>query len=154
MLTKEQRRELNTRFWNGFKQAMRSVKSSSGRRISWVSYPSDVKYIFVRMELDNRHTRLCIDVQAKDSSVRAIIWEQMTELKKVLENEMNWDTIWIEDHVTNEGLSISRIKWEKEGLNFYDEGNWPEIMAFLKDRLVEFDRFYQEYKDILIALAE
>jgi hypothetical protein len=154
MLTKEQRKELNTRFWSGFKQFMRSEKSASGRRISWVSYPSDVKYIFIRMEADQHNTRLCIDIQSKDEAIRAIIWEQMTELKKVLENEMDWDTVWQETYTNTEGMQLSRIKWEKEGLNFYNEENWPEIMAFLKSRLVEFDRFYQEYKDILIALAE
>lgn len=154
MLTKEQRRELNTRFWTGFKQFMRYEKSSSGRRLSWVGYPSDVKYIYIRMESDNQHTRLCIDIQAKDAAIRAVFWEQMTELKKVLEDEMTWETTWMEDFTTLDGLLISRIKWEKEGLNFYNEEDWSEIMGFLKSRLLEFDKFYQEYKDILIALAE
>lgn len=154
MLTKEQRKELNSRFWNGFKQFMRPYKSSSGRRISWVSYPSDVKFLFVRMEVDNRFTRLCLDVQAKDPSIRAIFWEQLGELKKVLEAEMSIETVWIENQTTPDGHLISRIKWEQEGLNFYNETDWPKIMEFLKERLVEFDRFYQEYKDILITLAE
>jgi hypothetical protein len=154
MLSKEERKARNASFWDTFKKEMRSTKSSSGRAMSWVSYPSDVKDIYIRLETDQHGARLCFDIQAKDDGIRSILWEQMTELKKVLENEMTWETIWIEAYTTKEGKSISRIEWRNDELNFYKDEDWPLIRAFFAQRLVEFDRFYQEFKDILIALAD
>lgn len=154
MLTKEERKERNTAFWTDFKKYMRSFKSSNGRRMNWIGYPSDVKNIYIRMEIDSQSACLCFDIQSKDHGIRAILYEQMTELKKVLEATMNWETQWVEDYQTKEGLTISRILWESEPLNFYKDEDWPKIMEFLKDRLIEFDEFYQEFKDILVALAE
>lgn len=154
MLTKEERKERNTAFWADFKKLMRPYKSSNGRRMNWIGYPSDVKYIYIRMEIDSQSAILCFDIQAKDSGVRAILFEQMLELKKVLEASMNWETQWVMDFQTKEGQTISRIFWESESINYYKDEDWPKIMDFLKDRLIEFDEFYQEFKDILVALAE
>lgn len=154
MLSKEERKERNTAFWAEFKKVMRPFKSSNGRRMNWIGYPSDVKNIYIRMEVDNLSARLCFDIQAKEEGVRAILYEQMTELKKVLESSMKTETHWIKDFQTKEGITISRVFWESEPLNFYKDEDWPKIMAFLKDRLIEFDEFYQEFKDILVALAE
>ena len=154
MLTKEERKARNADFWNTLKKEMRSIKSSSGRAMSWISYPSDVKNIYIRLEADQYGARLCFDIQTKDEGIRAILWEQMTELKKVLENEMTWETIWIENFTTKEGKAISRIEWRNDTLSFYKDEDWPIIRQFLSQRLIEFDRFYQEYKDILIALAD
>lgn len=154
MLSREAKKEMNTEFWGLFRKEMRKYKSSNGFGMNWTNYPSDVKYVYIRMETDGKSARLCMDIQAKDEGIRSIIWEQMTELKKVLEAEMNWETVWIEHFINKDGLTLSRIKWEKEGVNFFHKEDWPEIMSFLKDRIIEFDVFYQEFKDILIALAE
>jgi hypothetical protein len=67
---------------------------------------------------------------------------------------MQQETSWEENFTTKEGLSISRISWTIENLNFYNDEDWDKIYAFYKVRLVEFDEFYQEFKDILIALVE
>jgi hypothetical protein len=106
------------------------------------------------MEVDGKAAKLCFDIQAKDEGVRSILWEQMIELKKVLENTMNWEANWSEHFIDVNGQTISRISWEKHGVNFYKDEDWPEIMTFLEERIIEFDLFYQEFKDILIALAE
>ena len=154
MLSKEERKQRNSDFWNVFRKRMRSFRSTNGRTINWVTYPSDVRYIFIRMEVDGRCAKLCLDIQSKDEGVRSILWEQMTELKNVLESAINWETQWMEHFTGQNGQLISRISWEKEGVNFYKDEDWPEIMKFLEERIIEFDEFYQEFKDILIALAE
>ena len=122
--------------------------------MNWLNYPSDVKDIYIRLQADNKGTRMCFDIQPKDEGVRAIIWEQMTELKKVMEGSMQHETIWIEQLVSPEGRNFSRIMWEQPGLNFYNEDDHQAIFEFLKNRLIEFDEFYQEFKEILISLTE
>ena len=66
---------------------------------------------------------------------------------------MNCKGEWGEQVYNNEGLVISQIKWEKQGLNFYDENQKLEIFEFFKENLVAFDLFYQEFKEVIINLA-
>lgn len=154
MLSKEERKERNTEFWTTFRTEMRRIPSCDGRSIDWIKYPLNVKDLYLRLEADGNGARVCFDIQPKDDGIRSIIWEQMTELKAVMESEMGAATAWVEFHDTIGGKNISRIYWENPEVNFYRDEDFPEIRSFLKDRLVGFDRFYQEFKEILLTLVE
>jgi hypothetical protein len=154
MLSKEARKERNEMFWAAFKEVMRKVSSSSNRRVNWLSYRTDVKDTYVRLVCDGKLTALCYDIQFRDQSVKDIFWEQLGELKKVMENSMNYPTIWEENYENSDGKIIGRIYWKLDDVNFYNDDDWEKIHLFFRDRLVEFDSFYQEFKDILIALVE
>ena len=105
------------------------------------------------MDADAKGARLTFDIQGKDAGVRQILWEQLYELKIVLESEMGTDGVWIENASTPVVPVFNRIIWERTDLNFYKPEDHPEIINFLADRLIHFDAFYQEFKDILINLA-
>ncbi|MEN9400066.1 MAG: hypothetical protein RL632_1167 [Bacteroidota bacterium] len=154
MLGREEQKLRNSQFWEGFRNYIKKIPSSNGRRMNWLNYPSDVKGIYIRLQCDHLGARLCMDFQQKDPGIRAILWEQMTELKKLLEEAMKYPTRWDPDCMSPEGFAFGRIHWELEGKSFYKDEDWPEIYSFLCDRLVEFDEFYQEFKEILITLSE
>jgi hypothetical protein len=154
MLSKEARKERNVLFWTAFKEVMRKHVSSSGRRVNWIKYPTEVNHTYLRLISDGKQTAVCYDIQFKDEGVQAIFWEQLGELKKVLEASMKHTTNWNESFIASEGTHIARISWELENVNFFKDEDWPIIHYFFKDRLIEFDSFYQEFKDILISLVE
>lgn len=154
MLSREQQKLLNIEFWNEFRKFMNNQKSSNGKRINWLNYPSDVKNLYIRLQADGKGARLCLDIQPKDDGIRSILWEQMAELKKVMENTMTHETIWLEKLWNDEGRVFSRIMWQQEGLDFYILKDRELIFLFLKNRLIEFDTFYQEFKEILISLTD
>jgi hypothetical protein len=95
-----------------------------------------------------------LDIQHKDAGIREIIWEQMGELKKVLENAMTHETIWIQNMHLEDGRDFYRVLWELNNVSFYNENDRLIIFEFLKKRLLEFDEFYQEFKEILISLND
>jgi hypothetical protein len=154
MLSKEARKERNILFWAAFKEVMRKRVSTTGRRINWANYPTEVKNTYVRLISDGKLTAVCYDIQFKDEGVQAIFWEQLGELKKVMESSMNHPTKWNNSFLNAEGIKIKRISWELESVNFYSDQDWPIIQQFFKERLIEFDAFYQEFKDILISLVD
>ena len=152
MFSKEESKRLNLEFWNGFEEYMSKYKSSNGRKINWLKYPSEIKTIFIRLEVNSKSIKLCFDIQNKDDSLREILFEQMTELKVVLEEITEENPEWIENEFVNNQY-ISRIVWENNKYNFYKKNETEFIYNYLKERLVKFDIFYQEYKDILVSLA-
>jgi len=153
MLSKEELKEKNAAFWNEFRMSIKDQRSVNGRQMNWINYPTDVKDVYVRMEVDSKGVRLCFDVQPKDDGLRSIIWEQMTELKAIMQEKMGLEAIWMEESHYWNGRLISRIKWEDNSLNYYKEEDVPKIIEFLKDKLTRFDAFYQEFKYILINLT-
>lgn len=153
MYSKEQLREIRTQFWADFKEHMRQFHSSNGRRMNWLNYPSEIDFIFIRLHADNHGIAFSYDIQGKDAGVRSIVWEQLTELKVVLESEMGTEGIWLEDVSSETVSSYSSIRWEKNGLRFSDPKDKEAIFTFFQEHLIRFDSFYQEFKDILINLT-
>ncbi len=153
MLTKEERKLHHKLFYDGLTKYMKKYKSSNGRRIQWLKYSSDVQGIYIRVLVNHEFAQLCFDIQSKDAGVRTIIWEQMIELKKVLESSMNWETLWIEKDTNDAEQSISRIAWRLEKVSLFNSEDYSKIYEFLKLRFIEFDLFYQEFKEILINLV-
>ncbi len=154
MLNKGELRERNIQFWSDFKEYMRPAISSNGRRINWLSYPTSVKFLYLRMECDKTGARLNFDIQAKDPAIREIVWEQMEELKKVLTDSMGEPGDWNPTCFSADIESFGRISWELKGVNFFVADDHAEIFKFLKEKIIAFDEFYQNYKDILIGLIK
>lgn len=154
MLPKDEQKLKNELFWGNFKTQMKKNMSSTGRRINWLNYPTETKELYLRMQATGKSCSVSFDIQSKDKGVREVIWEQMGELKMVLLSEMIEEGEWIESLELPNGMEISRITWERNDLNYYNESDVLEIYAFFESKLKAFDRFYQEYKDILIQLLD
>ena len=154
MLSKEELKHYKITFWEEFKQHMSKHRSASGRKMNWLQYKTDIKQIFLRLETNKSNVRVCFDIQFKDAGIRSIVWEQMGELKKVLNDEMKEDGVW-EEHFWNDTIDdFCRIYWEKSDLNYLDKNNKQAIFNFFEDKLICFDKFYDVYKDILINLIK
>jgi hypothetical protein len=154
MFSKEEKREMNVDFWNGFKSYMKNHKSSALPRVNWLSYPTNLKHTFVRLHCDEKSSALFYDIQFKDKEIRALFWDQLLELKALFNSQESYSSQWHEHFETEDGLHISRIQWTSSDWSLYQQKDWKKIYRFFKERLLEFDLFYQEYKEILINLIK
>jgi Domain of unknown function (DUF4268) len=151
MYTKEELKALKIQFWEEFKVFMSKHKSVSGKRINWLNYKTKIDSIYFRLETDKNTVRVCFDIQHKDSEIRAIIWEQMVELKKVLTDEMGIGK-WNNQAFNSTIPEFCRISWELENVRYLNSSDKEKIFLFFEDKLISFDRFYDTYQDILIHL--
>lgn len=153
MFSKAEKKQMNIAFWDGFKQYMKSSKSSVLPRVNWLSYPTDLKHAYLRLFCDETTSALRFDIQLKDEDIRMLFWDQLIELKTLLNKTMNTETLWVKN-IEVDGALISRIHWESNEWSLYNTKDWRKIYRYLKERLLEFDLFYQEYKEILINLIK
>lgn len=153
MLSKEDLKAYNSQFWDVFRIRMRKHKSSNGRRINWINYPSDVKSVFIRLHADKKGVALNFDVQFKDPEILDLVWEQLLEMRKIMETTMEIKGEWLEDNYLENGLRFYRIQWAKPDLNYFKPETHEEIYIFLETTLLKFDEFYQEFKEIVINLV-
>jgi hypothetical protein len=153
MYSKEELKEIRTAFWDKFNLEMRKIRSANGRKMNWLMYPTDVKNLYVRLHCDQYGARVSVDIQGKDLGVRQLIWEQLHELKAVMEQATGKTAIWDENASSSTVPHFCSIYWEKTDANLFQPEKHDEIISFLKDKIVAFDAFYQEYKEILINLT-
>ncbi len=148
MLSRHDRKQLNTEFYTALGLMLQDDFSATGRRIKWTNYKTGVKDIYLRMEADGNGARICIDLQHRDEGIRQLFWEQFQEVKALLKSELGNELIWHEQFFKPDGTEISRIEKRLNEGNLYNRETWPILLPFLKENLLAFDRFWADAFDI------
>jgi hypothetical protein len=153
VFTKEEKKAINTTFWGNVKKALNKVPDAEGKFIQWLNYPLKIKDGFLRLTVDNQKAIISLDIQSSDEGVRALIWEQLEELRKVMESEVTYPAVWDKNAVNNAGQNISQIRWELDNVSLYESKDEDKIINFFSTTLKQFDTFYSEFGDVLKNLV-
>lgn len=154
MLSKQEKKQLNIDFFTAFGRIMQGCFSETGKRIQWTNYRTGIRGLYVRIELGKKSVSFNIDLEMKDPDILEMMWEQMLELKPVLETEMPNQLIWEDNYTKQSGIRVSRVQCTLDQGSIYDKSTWPEMLQFLKKNILAFDRFWANCFDIFKALEE
>ncbi len=152
MFSREEKKQLNTLFFQRFTRHMSSHKSVGGGGKKWEAYKTGVKGVYFRM-LTMPSVALAIDVQFKDEEIRELIFDQFTELGRLLAAEWGEEPLFERHTLYGSGETISRISVTLDGAYFFDQNQWPEIMNWYEEKLVGLDSFWETVGDIVKDLA-
>jgi len=133
-------------FWTVFGQYMKPVPSAQGFRINWQNYKTGIKDVYFRMKTERDFVSIGIEITHRDEEMQQLYFEQFEEFRKLLDAELqeSWD--WELHQFDDLGKIVSRIQKVKKGLNVYDQNDWPEIITFLKPRVIALDAFWANIK--------
>ncbi len=152
MFSREEKKSLNTAFFNQFVRHMSRHHSVGGGGGRWESYKTGVKGLYFRM-LTAPVVGISIDIQQKDPEIRALLYDQFLELRRLLEAEWGDAITYDSVYHLDSGLEVSRISIRLENAYFFDKEQWPEIMNWYEKNLLGLDAFWDTVGDIVKALA-
>ncbi len=127
---------------------MQGSFSITGKRIKWTNYKTGVSDVYLRMEADGKGARISLDLQHRDLEIRELFWEQLLEVKALLQAEWGADIYWDENYEKTDGTIVSRVEKRLNQGNLFDKTTWPVMLPFLKENLLAFDRFWGDAFDI------
>lgn len=146
MYTKAELSQLRTKFWVAFGQYMKPIPNAQGRKVSWANYKTGVKDVYFKMKAERDFASIGIEIGNPDLVVQEIYFEQFLQVKKILESTLGEEWEW-RQHQTNEfAQTISKIETVLTGVNLLNEDDWPEIISFLKPRIIALDEFWDLVK--------
>ena len=152
MYSKQEAAQLKKEFWTAFGQYMMPVLSAEGEKVSWANYKTGEKNIFFRLHADNKKAEAAIELTHNDSGVQQLYYEQLLQLKSLLEQATGEKWTW-HLHTTDEyGKTISRIFTELPGVSIFKKEDWPTLISFFKTASIAFDEFWSSVKYAFEAL--
>ena len=152
MFSREEKKLLNTAFFNQFVRHMSRHHSIGGGGGRWESYKTGVKGLYFRM-LTAPVVGISIDIQQKDPEIRALLYDQFLELRRLLEAEWGDAITYDSVHHLDSGLEVSRISIVLENAYFYDKEQWSDIISWYEEKWIGLDAFWDTAGDIVKALA-
>lgn len=146
MYSRSEASRIRTEFWITFGQYMKPVRNAQGIKINWPNYRTGVKNIYFRMKAEHDFASIGIEIAHKDEELQELFFEQFKELRNLLSASMEEEWDW-KLHDTNEvGQFVSKIEKVLPGVNVMEESDWPDIISFLKPRIIALDEFWDNVK--------
>jgi len=146
MYTRAETSKIKTEFWIAFGQYMKPVPNAQGRKINWPNYKTGVKDVYFRMKAERDFASIGIELGHHDPELQELFFDQFKELKNLLKSSLGEEWDW-KLHGQNEfGQTISKIEKVLPNVNVLENTYWPEIIAFLKPRIIALDEFWDNVK--------
>ena len=154
MYSKEYIKSNKILFYTSFGRYMGKNRSIYNKKIKWLNYPTNVKNIYIRLNVNNKIAAVYIDIQHKDEDIRSLFFDQFMELqtvfKSILGEKWNWEK---ETHNEN-GIACSRISTKIENVNIFEKNTWQNIFKFFEYNLLNFDEFWNEFNEVFKQLED
>ena len=140
MFSKEESRLLREDFWISFGKSFPR---------KWILYDTKIKGLSFKFHFDTKLALVALDLE-DDLENRITYWEKLQSLKFILTEEFLPEAIFDEIYILENGKEISRIYvLLDQKVSIHNKSSWQMVMEFFNDKMILFEDFFFEYKDIL-----
>jgi hypothetical protein len=149
MFSREEAARLRQQFWISFGQYMKPILGAEGLPVNWINYKTGVKHLFFRMDAEQKFASIAIEFANPDEGIRALFFEQFQEFRLLLQGALHgeeWD--WQLDATNHYQKQVARIECVLPKVSVFNQQQWPDIIAFLKPRIIALDEFWTDVKPV------
>jgi hypothetical protein len=133
-------------FWTSFGQYMKPVAFAGGEKNSWVNYKTGIQHIYFRMVAEKDHASVAVEFAHPSQEARLKHYEQFLQFKTLFHTLSGEAWVFEKNAQDLNGRVISRIYRELDHVNVLKETDWPQIISFLKPRIIALDSFWEEVR--------
>ena len=134
-------------FWTAFGQYIAPVLSNDGKKINWLNYKTGIKHIYFKMDAGKDFASIGIELRHPDPVLQHQYFDRLLNFKNLFEDILQEQWLW-QLHVTDRHSNLySKIFTTINGINVFDNRDWPAIISFLKPGIVDLDKFWNLVKD-------
>jgi len=146
MYTREESSRLRQEFWTTFGRYMNPIPSSEGNKVNWINYHTGVREVYFRMDADGHEASIAITIEHREVAMQELYFDQFAELKALLGTELQEEWTWQLHDTRDPDRAISRIYKTLPNVSVYNKAHWPDLISFLKPRIIALDRFWENAK--------
>lgn len=146
MYSRQEASKLKQDFWTRFGQYMKPVPSATGEKVNWSNYKTGVPNIYFRLSAERNGASISIHLAHPDPVQRAAQYAQLLSVKHMLHEQLGEEWIWTENLRDENNREISSVHAAVDGLSVFREEDWPQLISFLKPRIIALDAFWSDVK--------
>lgn len=151
MYSKQEETFLRKQFWTSLGQYLAPVPSAGGSKINWINYKTGIRFINFKMDVVKDHAYIGIEILHNNPAIQKLYFDHFKTLQMDIEKLLSEKWVW-EENVHIDGKNISRIYQTMRHINIYKQTDWPQIITFLKVRIIALDTFWAGHKEIFEML--
>ena len=149
MYSRQETSQIRKKFWTHFGQYMRPIPGASGDTMNWLNYKTGKKHIYIRMDAGRHSAAIRLELRHPDPELRLLYFDQLLRYQSLLQEYTGESWQWIAEELNEDGQAISSAGIALPGPNVMKEEDWPQIISFLKPRLIALDQFWDTVKELI-----
>ena len=126
---------------------MRPLPGADGMAVNWLNYKTGIRQLYFRMDADKKQASVAIEMRHSDMDEQDEMFKKFETLKKMFLEIAGTDWDWELHSIDEDSKPVSRIITRLQGVNIFNEADWPAIISFLKPRMIALDQFWHLAKD-------
>lgn len=126
---------------------MRPLPGADGMAVNWLNYKTGIRQLYFRMDADKKQASVAIEMRHSDMDEQDEIFKKFETLKKMFLEIAGTEWDWELHSIDEDSKPVSRIITRLQGVNIFNEADWPAIISFLKPRMIALDQFWHLAKD-------
>lgn len=146
MYSRQQSSQLRQTFWTRFGQYMSPVLSAEGEKINWINYKTGEKHIHLKMDAQQQSASIGLFMSHKDPELQQLYYELLHKGKELLSGSTEFIWQWQLHRFDDDGQLTSGVFDEIAGVSILRQEDWPQLISFLKPRLIDLDAFWSQVK--------
>lgn len=140
MFSIEESKRLREDFWISFGKSFPK---------KWLLYNTKIKGLSFKFHFDTKKAFITLDLEDNLEN-RINYWEKLEALKTILHSDYLPNAIYEEEFYLENGKEISRIMVPLDGkVSIHNKDTWRSVMEFFYIKMIQFELFFEEYKDII-----
>ena len=151
MYSKAESAQIKTTFWTSFGLYMKPVLNAHGEKINWVNYKTGKKNFFLKMSVDKKEAKVCIEIHNNNEEEREALFNQLLIFKDDFEALVGKDFLWLQNTFDDFDKPISLIIKTLPNVSVFKQEDWSPIISFFKENMIKLDAFWQSNKDFIIS---
>tara|TARA_R110002049_G_scaffold293294_2_gene478225 strand:+ start:1805 stop:2233 length:429 start_codon:yes stop_codon:yes gene_type:complete len=140
MFSQSESKKLREEFWISFGKSFPR---------KWTLYDTKIKNLAFKFYFDKKIALVTLDIEHTDVAKQFELWEKLSGLQSILTTDFLPDAIFDEAYILENQKEISRIYVKKENVSIHNKNTWQETMVFLNEKMLQFEVFFEDYKDII-----
>ena len=146
MYSRSEKSKIKKEFWTAFGSYMKPVSNVEGETINWTNYKTGVKHLFFRMDVDNKFAIISVEISNPADEERLERFHKFLADRNFIETIMQEPWIWEENYLEENGSQISKIYFVLKNVSIFNRNDWPLIISFLKQRMINLDAYWSTMK--------
>lgn len=140
MFSKDEAKKLRQEFWVSFGKSFPR---------KWILYNTGIKDFSFKFHFDLSMAMVSMDIESQDLEKRIELWEKIVSLQSLFKEEFLPKAIFEDTVILKNGKEISRVSLSLNNVSIHNKNTWQATMVFLKENMVKFEDFFNEYEDII-----
>lgn len=147
MYTKNEASIIREKFWTTFGLYMKPIPTQEDCKVNWINYKTGIKNIRFTMNADQFSAKIAIEIYHPDNDIQQLYTNQFLLLKNHFTETMTEEWQWDINTADELGGNVQTLIYKEiKEVNVFNKNDWPMLITFFKDRIINLHEFWLNAK--------